>query len=91
MVDNIRPEEAKNLEREHSIISELDHPNIVKVYGQLEKNFIFEGTRNSVIKMEFARRATLFEIKKFFFTININVIRSLFKDLSNAMRYLHEV
>jgi len=72
-------------------LSELNHPNIVKVLSGLELKVNFEGTLNSLFKMEFARRSTLFEVKKFFKTINPNVTRSLFKDLSNAMRYLHEV
>jgi hypothetical protein len=33
MVNNQSRVEAKSLENEHSILSELNHPNIIKVYG----------------------------------------------------------
>ena len=88
-IDKSEPEnieQKKTFNREVEIMSKLNHPNIVKIYGH------FEDEKYCYFIMEYIPNKDLFELipidgKK----PNIKLVASIMKDLLNAVYYLHNM
>ena len=88
-IDKTEPqniEQKKAFNREVEIMSKLNHPNIVKLYGH------FEDEKYCYFIMQYIPNKDLFELipingKK----PNIKLIASIMKDILNAVYYLHNM
>ncbi|CAK59998.1 unnamed protein product (macronuclear) [Paramecium tetraurelia] len=76
----------KNLEREVEILNQLKHPNIINLYH------MFENDKSIYLSMEYSSPSNLemFMKGRPFKRINEDEAKILFRQISNAVSYMHE-
>ena len=82
-IKNFSTEEIFNLTREGKIISNLNHPNIIKIYCYYaHENYLYNV-------MEFAKGGELTQYIKNTKEIPEDKIKSIFKQIYDAVKYIH--
>ena len=82
-IKNFSTEEIFNLTREGKIISNLNHPNIIKIYCYYaHENYLYNV-------MEFAKGGELTQYIKNTKEIPEDRIKSIFKQIYDAVKYIH--
>ena len=82
-IKNFSTEEIFNLTREGKIISNLNHPNIIKIYSYYaHENYLYNV-------MEFAKGGELTQYINNTKEIPEDKIKSIFKQIYDAVKYIH--
>lgn len=75
-------DKAKDLLKEYEILNQLDHPNIIKVYGF----FIGDKKHNPAILLEWCKGDLTKTIR---YLEDIEIVRAIY-EICSAMKYVHE-
>jgi calcium-dependent protein kinase len=81
--DKISTSEEKDLEKEITVLSQLDHPNIIKIYEY------FESERSFQIIQELANGGELFDKINEIQVFNESTAATITQQLLSAVTYLH--
>jgi calcium-dependent protein kinase len=81
--DKITTDEEKDLEKEITVLSQLDHPNIIKIYEY------FESQKSFQIIQELASGGELFDKINEIQVFNENIAAAIVQQLLSSVTYLH--
>jgi calcium-dependent protein kinase len=81
--DKVTSDDEKDLQKEINVLSQLDHPNIIKIYEY------FESERSFQIIQELATGGELFDKINEIQVFNENVAAAIMHELLSAVTYLH--